>query len=781
MTKQLLSVSILILLFFAIPPGKAVPTNNSTRVTLSGYVKDAENGEALIGVTVYLKEQKTGASTNLYGFYSLSLQPGKYKISYSFIGYTTLEKEVDLKSNVTLNIDLLPFKQTLKEVVVSSQRPDVNIRQPEMSVNRLDMKTIRQIPALMGEVDLLKAIQLLPGVQAAAEGSSAFNVRGGSADQNLIVLDEATVYNASHLMGFFSVFNNDAIKDLKLYKGDIPASYGGRLSSLLDVRMKDGNNKKFNGSGGVGVISSRLTLEGPIQKDRTSFIASGRRTYIDMFFPLSGSENLKDNKLYFYDLNLKLNHQFNDNNRLFVSAYLGRDVFKNSYAGMDFGNKTFTTRWNHLYSQQLFSNLTFVYSQYDYELTMQNNETSKFIWKYNMSELGLKGDFTYYPIPQITTKFGFQSVYHILSPGTVDSEGAYPTYKLANNYGLENALFVSNEHEINSKLTLKYGLRYSWFNNIGKGTVYNLDGNYNVIDSTVYGSGKFFKTYGGFEPRLGLKYEIDNNTSVKTSYSRTRQYIQMASNGSAGTPMDLWFSSSPNVKPQIADQVALGIFHDIFDHKLQTSVEVYYKEMQNVIDFKDNAQLFLNRKLEAELRFGKGKAYGAEFMIQFPDTRLNGWVSYTWSRSNRTINSINDGKLYLSPQDKPHYINLVLNYSLSKRVSVGTTWIYATGAPTTFPTGKAIVGNTTIPIYTDRNTYRLPDYHRLDVALTLKGKEHPGRWWQGEWNFSVYNVYSRHNTWAIKFIDDKDKPGNTKAENIYLFPFIPSITYNFKF
>jgi len=503
-----------------------------------------------------------------------------------------------------------------------------------MSTAKMEMKTIKKIPAFMGEVDLIKAIQLLPGVQSASEGTSAFNVRGGSSDQNLILLDESTVYNASHLMGFFSVFNNDAIKDIKLYKGDIPASNGGRLSSLLDVRMKDGNSKKFSGSGGIGTVASRLTLEGPIIKDRTSFVVSGRRTYADMFLPLASEEALRDNKLYFYDLNMKVNHRINENNRIFISGFLGRDIFKNDFAGMEFGNQTFTARWNHLFSQKLFSNITAVASRYNYALTMQNNETSSVTWKYNMGDIGLKGDFTYFIIPQLTTKFGFETVKHTLHPGEIVSDiKNFITFKVPDNYSLESAVYITNEHDVTPKLSFKYGLRYSWFNNIGEGTVYNINSEFETTDSVVYAKGKFYNRYGGFEPRLGMKYEFNNNTSVKASYSRTIQYMQMASNGTAGTPMDLWFTASPNVKPQIANQYAVGIFRDFANHKLQTSVEVYYKEMDNVIDFKDHANLYLNRKLEAELRFGTGRAYGTEVLVQFPEGKLNGWVSYTYSRT----------------------------------------------------------------------------------------------------------------------------------------------------
>ena len=784
---QLPAKYLLFLLFlwisFGVTSGNIITNEDKTtdHFTLSGYIKDTDNGEVLIGATIYVTNLKIGAVTNLYGFYSVTLTPGNYKIIFTYMGYKSVEKEISLQSNTVMNIDLTLDRKDIEEVVITADRPEMNVEKNEMSVSKLNMKTIRQIPALMGEVDLIKAIQLLPGVQSAAEGTSSFNVRGGSPDQNLILLDEATVYNASHLMGFFSVFNNDAMKEVTLYKGDIPASNGGRLSSFLDVRMKDGNNKKFHATGGIGTISSRLTLEGPIWKERTSFIASGRRTYMDIFTPLAKDEALKDNKLYFYDFNLKLNHKFSDNDRIYLSGYMGRDVFKNSFAGMAFGNQTVTARWNHLFSQKMFSNISLIYSYYDYDLSFDQTESASFQWMYDMTDVGVKGDFTFYLSPMYTIKYGVQSVYHLLNPGTVDSGETYPKYVLPSNYSLEHAAYIAMEHDITPKLAVKYGIRYSLFQNLGKGTVYNLNDAHEAIDSVVYPSGKIFNKYRGWEPRLGIKYELNKMTSIKASYSKTRQYMQMATNATAGTPLDLWFTASPNVQPQVSDQYAIGIFRNLLNNKLQTSIEVYYKNMDHVIDFKDHAQLLLNRKLESELRFGNGEAWGAEFLVQFPETRLNGWISYTYSHTERTISEINNGKAFIAPYDKPHNINIVLNFDISKRVSLGGTWVYSTGAPATFPTGRAVYGNKIIPIYTQRNTYRLPDYHRLDLALTLKSKNKPGKLWQGEWNFSIYNAYLRKNAWVIKFIEDKEQANTTRAEKVYLFSIVPSITYNFKF
>jgi hypothetical protein len=782
MKKNVILIFIAFLtLFPAINKANGENPNATGRFTVSGYVKDAANGESLIGANISADNNGTGTSTNQYGFYSLSLKPGKYTIVYSYMGYVTLKKTIDLSNNITQNIELNAEEQTLQEVTITAEKPIQNVKQTEMSVSKMNMKTIKKIPALMGEVDLIKAIQLLPGVIPAAEGTSAFCVRGGSADQNLILLDDATVYNASHLMGFFSVFNNDAIKDLKLYKGDIPPMYGGRLASLLDVNMKDGNNKKFSGTGGLGLISSRLTLEGPIIKDKSSFIASGRRTYADLFLPLSSNEDIRHNKLYFYDINLKINHQFNDNNRLYLSAYFGSDVFKASYASMIFGNGTFTMRWNHLFSQKLFSNLSLIYSKYDYELKMEDGSTD-FVWKYNMQDYSLKYDFTFYFTPSFSAKYGIQTIFHKLEPGNFDSYGENEIHtSIPTTSSIESGAYLSFENDITNKFSVKYGVRYSLFQNIGTGTVYTLDDSYEITDTTKYPSGKIFNHYQNLEPRLGFKYETGNTSSVKGSYSRTVQYMQMASTSAAGTPLDMWYTASPNVKPQLSDLGSLGYFRNFFNDQLETSLEIYYKEMKNVIDFKDHASTYGNMHLETELRFGDAKSYGIEMMAQLPLNKLNGWLSYTYSHTERKIEAVNNGKEYLAPYDKPNTVNLVVNYDINKRVSIGATFVYSTGAPITLPTGRGEIGNVIYPIYTDRNTYRLPDYNRLDLSLTLKGKDKPGRFWHGEWNFSVYNAYARKNVWYIRFVTDSQNPNVTYAEKIYLFSLIPSVTYNFKF
>ena len=784
MLKQLLLVLVVVFWTTDYTSAHSDPMGKSEQRIISGHIIDAATGESLIGASLYVPEAGVGAISNNYGFYSISLAQGNYSLRYSFIGYEDFEIRIGLDENKLLEVELTPDTEELAEVRVVAEKKNRNLTQVEMGIEKLQTKTIKSIPALMGEVDLIKAIQLLPGVQSTSEGGSGFSVRGGSPDQNLILLDEAAVYNASHLMGFFSVFNNDAIKDLKLYKGDVPAQYGGRLSSLLDVRMKDGNSKKFSGSGGVGLISSRLTLEGPITKDKTTFIFSGRRTYMDLFLPLSSNEDVKDNKLYFYDANMKITHRFNENNRLFLSGYLGRDVMKSEDFSMGFGNRTFTARWNHIFSQKLFMNLTGVWSQYDYELGTKEGEPESWRWDSDLEDYGVKMDFSYYINPANSMKFGVQSFLHKFNPGSargVGEQTVFGEYTVEKNQALEHAAYLSHQVKLSNKLTLKFGVRASLFQNIGEGLIYDFDENYQAVDSTRYDSGDIFNSYFGLEPRFGINYMVNKDLSIKFNYNRSRQNIQQASNSTAGSPLDVWFPASPNVKPQIADQFALGAFHNFKQGVYQASAEVYYKNMQNTIDFADHADLLLNKQLEGELRFGDSRAYGLELMLKKTEGALTGWISYTLSKSERTISGINDGNTYAAPYDKPHDISTVLSYQLSDRVSLSANWIYSSGQPVTLPVQRYEVNGTIIPYYSERNGARYEDYHRLDLSLTLQSRKNKKRNWQGEWVFSVYNAYNRKNTWALNFQQDELNPKETYAEKTYLFPIIPSVSYNFKF
>ena len=758
------------------------------KYTISGKLKDQATGEDLIGATVYVKELKAGTISNLYGYFTLNLKPGTYNVIFSYIGYESIEKEINLNNDQTFDIELPVSKQTLGEVQVNADKANYNISRNEMSAIKMQSKTIKQIPAFMGEVDIIKAIQLLPGVNSVSEGSSGFSVRGGSTDQNLILLDEATVYNASHLMGFFSVFNNDAIKDVKLYKGDIPARNGGRLSSVLDVRMKDGNQKKFSGSGGIGSISSRLTLEGPIVKDESSFVVSGRRTYADLFLPLAKNKDIRKNKLYFYDLNGKVNHKINDNNRLYLSGYLGHDIFKNEFFQMGFGNTTASIRWNYLFSKRLFSNFTLIYSDFDYSLGVPEGTANSFEWTSHLKDQALRLDFGYYPNINHAIKFGASSTFHTFEPGYAEGlgdESLFSELELPHSYALESGLYVSNDHKISTLLSFKYGLRLSVFQNFGKGVFYSYDQSdpvqYTIEDAQHYDKGELINTYMGFEPRFGMNWQLSEVSSVKASYSRTKQYVHLAQNSTAGTPLDVWFPSSPNVKPQSADQFALGYFRNFMNNQLEGSVEAYYKKMDDAIDFKDHASLLLNEHFERELRFGKATSYGAEFLLRYNLKKLSGWISYTYSHTERDIPDVNNGNRYVAPYDKPHDVAIVCTYRINDRLSSAANWVYSTGAPVTVPTGRFEYGGAVIPVYSDRNAYRMPDYHRLDLSLTYKGKEKAGKKWHGEWNLSVYNAYARKNAWAIQFRQDDQNPDETYAEKVYLFSIIPAITYNFKF
>ncbi|GHS90956.1 collagen-binding protein [Bacteroidia bacterium] len=665
----------------------------------------------------------------------------------------------------------------LKEVVIYAKKPDEQLTRMNMGVERLNIQEVRKIPALMGEVDVIKALQLLPGVQAASEGSSGFSVRGGSPDQNLILLDNTTVYNPSHLMGFFSVFNNDVISGLELYKGDLPLKHGGRLSSLLDVQTKTEIPSKFLGTGGIGLISSRLMLEGPIGR-KTSWMVGGRRSYADLFLKLSGDEAIRKSSIYFYDLNAKISHLFSDRDKLAFNAYHGIDNFGAEPGDFKYGNTAASLTWSHVFNEKLWGKFSANFTNYDYSLASKL-DGARAQWESAITDIMLRADFNQSVNDAWNLTYGFSTTHHHFNPGIVNMEN-YPEYKVDGTNALEHAIYIGNEQKITDQLSLKYGLRFSAFQNIGKTTVFNYDTEHNPTDSTLYKSGEIYNTYTALEPRLGLVYRLNDQSSMKANYVRNIQYLQLANNSASGSPLDIWFSSGPNVKPQIVDQFSAGYFRNFNDNIFETSVELYYKKLDNVIDFAEHANLILNQKLEGEVRTGKGKSYGAEFMVKKNKGRLTGFVNYTLSRSERTIPEINNGKTYLAPYDKTHTINVVGTYELSKKVSLSATWIFATGNPTTYPTGRFEINGEYFPIYSGRNEYRKPDYDRLDLSLTYVPNPDSKKWWKGEWNFSIYNVYSRKNPWMITYNQD-DATGLPYAEMIYLFGIVPSITYNFKF
>ena len=745
--------SLLILLFTAL-------AGFSQSVTLSGTIKDKASGEALIGATCYIPQLETGVSSNVYGFYSLSVPQGTYKVVFSYIGYESLELKVVLNENQELIAFLTEDTKQLDEVIVTGEKKDRNVESIEMSMEKVPVKLVKKLPSFMGEVDVLKSITLLPGIQSGGEGSSGLYVRGGGPDENLLILDEAPVYNASHLMGFFSVFNSDAIKDIQVYKGGIPSEYGGKASSVIDIRMKDGNSKKFHVDAGIGNISSRLTLEGPVIKDKWSYIISGRRTYADFIGRLAGIEELKDNQLYFYDLNLKTNIQLGEKDRIYLSGYTGDDYFKlGESLYMRWGNITGTARWNHIFGNKLFSNASLIYSRYDYNLGVPGNSTDQFDWNAGINDLNFKADFSWFINSKNKMNFGLNSIYHHFNPGNIEAnENSYYTNLRLTNYNtLENALYVANEQNIGARLTFKYGLRLSLFQQIGKGKVREyLNPEAPEADELLrieeYGNWeRIGSPFINPEPRVSLKYTLDEASSVKGSYNRMVQNLHLISNTNSPTPLDIWLPTSKYIKPLIADQIALGYFRNFKQNTIETSVEVYYKDMQNVLDYKDGAELFLNEDLETELLSGDGSSYGMELLIKKQSGKFTGWAGYTLSRSMRKVPGINNGEAYPSTYDRTHDLSLVLNYELNSRLTFSANWVYATGNPTSYPLVKYTVQGNSIYYYSQRNSNRIPDYHRLDFSLTYNPKKNERKKVKRSWNISLYNVYGRRNAYSITF------------------------------
>jgi hypothetical protein len=750
--------------------------------TISGTLKDATNGEDLIGASVVLKDKpSTGASTNTYGFYSLTLPTGDYVLKIQYIGYALIELKLKLDKDIKLDKELSPEASMLAEVVIKSEKENKNISKNEMSVVKLDPRDIESVPVLFGEKDIIKTLQLTPGVKSAGDGNAGFYVRGGTIDQNLILLDEAPVYNASHLLGFFSVFNSDALKDVTLYKGSMPAEFGGRGSSVLDIKMKEGNNKKFNASGGIGLISSRLTLEAPLQKDEGSFIVSARRTYADLFLKLSKKSTINSNILYFYDLNAKANYRLGKKDRLFLSGYFGHDVLGvgNTF-GLDWGNYTGTLRWNHLFSDKLFSNTSVIFSNYDYQFKIGSGD-NQFKVKASIQDWNVKQDFTYFPNTQNTVKFGFNALHHTFLPTSLEGgvNSSFTNSKTEDKFAYEGGAYVQNDWKVSDKIGVQYGLRYSFFNYIGKGTAYTFDAKGNTTSSKTYESGESIKYYGGLEPRLSLKYELNDASSIKAGYTRNNQYMHLLSNSTTSSPTDLWVPSSNNVKPQVVDQVSLGYFRNFQDNMFEFSFETYYKNLGNQIDYRNGANLIFNSEYEGALTYGKGIAYGAEFYLKKAKGRMTGWVSYTLSRSLRKFDDINNSTYYPARQDRIHDIAIVGMYELTKKVKLSANWVFNTGSAATFPSGKYNVNGISVPYYTERNGYRFPNYHRLDVGVTLLGKQRKN--YEASWNFSVYNVYGHENAYSITFQQNEDNPAKTEALQTTLFKIIPSVTYNFKF
>jgi hypothetical protein len=760
--------------------------------TVSGYLKDVKNGEVLIGATVMVSELKTGTTANSYGFYSLSLPKGEYTIVISYLGYKTITRKVSLIQNINLTVELEDDAQELKEVEITAEQPDAQVKKVEMSVNKLDIKDIKKIPAFMGEVDVIRSIQLLPGVTTVGEGASGFNVRGGGVDQNLILLDEAPVFNSSHLFGFFSVFNPDAVKDVKLIKGGIPAEYGGRISSILDVRMKDGNSKKLEVNGGVGLIFSRLSIEAPINKGKGSFIVAGRRSYIDVLAKPFLKGDLKKAKFNFYDLTAKANYTLNDKNRLFLSGYLGRDVFGAGFK-FNWGNATATLRWNHIFGSKLFLNTSLIYSNYDYMLAFGvGEEDESFEWKSRIITYSIKPEFSYFANTNNTVKFGVQSSYYNFVPGSAvaESRGITANISVPDKYALESAAYISNEQKIGTRLLLQYGLRFSTYQYLGKGFQYFYNDTTPGIRKSLdrmetVGQNEVIKTYSNIEPRLSAKIDVAVRSSIKASYARGTQYLHLISNTTASTPLDIWTPSTNNIKPQIADQFALGYFQNFGNNSMyEFSVEVYYKQMQNQIDYINDANLLLNEYLEADLLSGKGRAYGSEFFLKKAKGKFNGWVSYTLGRTERQVTGVNFDKWFPNRFDRLHNVNVVGSYDLTERWSLSANWVLATGTPATFPTNRIEVQGYVIPHNSEekRNNYRIPAYHRLDLSATLQLRKKETRKWEGNWVFSIYNVYNHQNAFSVFFRQNPDDPTRTEAVRYTIIgTVVPSVAFNFKF
>ncbi|MEN8118107.1 MAG: TonB-dependent receptor [Bacteroidota bacterium] len=762
------------------------------KVTISGYLKDEANGEALIGATIYVAELNQGTASNAYGFYSLTIPQGKYTLQFSFIGYETIVQQINATESHIISLSLKESTEKIDEVIVKGEAANANVERIEMGVAKLPVKTIKKLPAFMGEVDIIKTIQLLPGIQSGGEASSGLYVRGGGPDENLMLLDEAPVYNASHLMGFFSVFNSNAIKDIQVYKSGIPAQYGGKGSSVIDIKQKDGNSQRFGFDGGIGNLSSRLTIEGPIIKDKWSFIIAGRRTYYDVLGKAVGIEELQDNRLYFYDLNGKSNLIINDKNRIYLSGYIGDDMFQlGESLYMRWGNATATARWNHIFGDKLFMNVSAIYSNYDYNLGVPGENADNFDWSSQIRDYNGKADLTLFLNPRNTIKFGGNVILHHFKPGKVSSKGEnsmFSDMELTHYNAFESALYISNEQKISDRLSLQYGLRLSHFQQIGEGEVRiytdpeNLDEN-EITDIKQYDKGeKIGDPILYLEPRIGMKFTLDKNSSLKSSYNRMVQNLHLITNTQSPSPMDIWLPTSTYIKPLIVDQVALGYFRNFDNNMWETSLEVYYKNMQNVLDYREGAELFLNEAIETELLHGKGNSKGLELLVKKSQGKLTGWLGYTLARTTRTIEGINNSNPYPSSYDRTHDISVVSSYQLNSRWNFAANFVFATGNPTSYPVARYNIQGNQLYEYSARNSNRIPEYHRLDFSVTYDFKKNAKRRFKQSLNFSVYNVYGRRNAYSITPRASEENPNQTDFVRISIIGSqIPSITYNFKF
>ncbi|MBQ8061217.1 MAG: TonB-dependent receptor [Bacteroidales bacterium] len=761
------------------------------KVVLSGHVRDASSGEPLTGAVVFTEDRKNGVSADNAGYYSLAVDKGSITILCSFTGYRTVEKTVSLNESKVVDFELETDNEVLEAAKVFSKTKRDELKLPQMGRQRVDAVLVKRLPALMGESDIIRVIQMMPGVQTPSEGATGFSVRGGGVDQNLILMDGAPVYNCGHFLGFLSMFNSDAIRSAELYKGDFPASYGGRLSSILDISGKDGNNREFGGNASIGLITSKVFLEGPIVPEKLSFMVSGRRTYLDLFFPLLGDNLPEHTKMYFYDLNAKLTWIAGKKDRLYLSAFDGKDVFGLSMdefdlGKMDFGfaNHTQSLRWNHVYGHALTSDVTIYNSIYRNTLVGDMSE-ARFDYVQGIRETGARAGWTWYLNPKNTLQAGFGLAWFDIAPGECNPVGGSTVVNhvvMPASYALQPSAYLQNEQKL-GPLTLRYGLRFSSFSTLGGTSQRYFDPvTHELLRVTDIPKGERIKTYNGLEPRFSASLPLGNDLSVKGSYSRSFQYLQQARISITGSPVDTWFTASPNTKPQMSDQVSLGVNALFTDQALEASVEGFYKKGKNVIDFVENPGIVIdNVDREGLLRSGSSTSYGVETMLKYEFDKLNGWISYTWSRAMYDIPELNGGKPYRSPLNHEHAVNFVLSYDFSKRLSASGEWVFYSGSPTTYPVGRYSFMGTWVPVYSERNSDRLPDYHRMDLSLTYRTRGRAsGKRWSGEWNLSVYNAYSRHNAWSIAFNYDREE-NRTKAFKVYLFTAIPSVSYNIKF
>jgi hypothetical protein len=750
------------------------------KYTLSGTISDVSGGENLAGAVLLFQNTAYSAISNSYGFYSITIPEGEYVVSVKYLGYQDQIIHESLHSSQVLNLKLNAVSYQLQHVEVYVDRTNQNISSIDMGSVKVSPRQIESIPVLFGERDLVKTLQLLPGIKAAAEGNSGFYVRGGGIDQNLILLDEAPVYNASHLLGFFSIFNSEAIRDVNMMKGSIPAEYGGRAASVLDIRMKEGNMSDYQTTGSIGLISSNLSFEGPVKKDVSSFMVSARRTYADLFLKIAPDKDLRTTQMYFYDLNMKVNFKLSNNSRLYISGYLGRDKFRlHDQVGYEWGSKTATARLNHTFSEKLFSNSSFIFSNYIYQL--DNSGNSDVLLGSRIQDFNLKQDFSWYLNSNNTLKFGANLIDHKIVPGEIKAKpgSLYNSLAVKPRNAIESALYVSDLQNILPRLKLYYGLRLALFTNVGPGDFYRFDSNGNLIQTISYEHFKVVKSQGGLEPRLALNYQLSNRDALKASFNHIYQFIHLLNNSSSTNPNDVWLPSSENVKPQIADQWSLGYFRNSKENKYEGSVETYYKNLQNQIEYKNGADLIFNSTVEAELVFGRGWAYGTEFLFRKNTGKLTGWIGYTWSKTMRQFDQINQGRAFPARQDRRHDFSIVGIYDINPKLKFSAVWVFNTGNAVTFPNGKYEIDGYTVGYYTERNGYRMPDYHRLDLGLTWIRKQTAK--YESSWNFSVYNAYGRENAYYISFRQNKINPELTEAVQISLFKVIPSVSYKFKF